>query len=153
MGQLQAAIPPVGWGVVGVVGTAMIPDWAGRFFPQLPTPESNPMGHYAVRVGAALGTSMIVGMTMGRRQGQQTLVGGGVVIAYDVFKQFIGPQLGLSDYLNDYLIEDDPSVSGYLDEGDAAGYLSPGETVGAAEAEPEIEYTMSPTRLDPGERF
>ena len=96
--------------------------------------------------------SMLVGMTMGRRQGQQALVGGGVVIAYDLFKQFLGPQLGLSDYLNDYLT-DDESISGYLDEGDAAGYLSPGESVGAAEPEPEIEYAVNPTRLDPGERF
>lgn len=151
LGQLQTALPPVGWGVVGVVGTAMIPDFASRFIP-LPTPETNPMGHYAVRAGAAVGTSMIVGMVMGRRQGQQALVGGGVVMAYDLFKQFLGPQLGLSDYLNDYL-PDDPTVSGYLDEGDGAGYLSPGETVGAAEPTPEIEYTMSPTRLSPGERF
>ena len=151
MNQLQAAIPPVGWGVVGVVGTAMIPDMAARFIP-LPTPETNPMGHYAVRAGAALGTSMIVGMVMGRRQGQQALVGGGVVMAYDLFKQFMGPMLGLSDYLNDYL-PDDPSVAGYLDEGGSAGYLSPGESVGAAEVTPEVDYTFTPTRLSPGERF
>jgi Na+(H+)/acetate symporter ActP len=143
MAQVRQALPDVGWGVVGFVGTAALPNVAARFVP-IPDKATNPLGNAVVKAAAALGTGFLVGMFAGRKAGQATMIGGGIAVAADFVLPFIAPVLGLSAYL-----DEESGVQAYLDNDGAIGYLNPGmEMNGGGGGEEGL-----PERLNPAMRF
>lgn len=140
--QVRAAAPDIMWGVAGFVGTAAIPNIAGRFIP-LPDKASNPLMATGVRAGAAILTGFGVGMIAGRKAGQAALVGGGIAVAADFILPMIAPVLGLSAYL------DEDGVNAYLTEDGGVGYLNPGMEVDDG----NIAGAELPERLNPSNRF
>jgi hypothetical protein len=141
MGQVQAAMPAVGWGAVGFVGTSMLPGVASRFMPIQYDKAGNPMMYYGIKAASALALGWAVGSFVGRRQGNAVLIGGGINVVGEVIGQFAGPALGLSEYL-------EPGMQEYLEPGSVA-YLSPGEPLQGFSG----EYDEPVARLNPDARF
>jgi hypothetical protein len=142
MGQVRQAAPAVGWGVVGFVGTAALPNIASRFVP-LPDKSTNPMFAALVRAGAAVATGFGVGMFAGKKAGQAALVGGGIAVAADLVLPFVAPVLGLSAYL------DEDGVNAYLTEDGGIGYVNPGMEI----EDGQMAGAELPERLNPNNRF
>lgn len=144
MAQVRQAIPDVGWGVAGFVGTAVLPNVAARFIP-IPDRATNPVANAAVKVAAAVGTGLLIGRFVGRKAGAAAMVGGGIAIAADLIVPLIAPVLGLSAYL-----DNDGGVQAYLDNDGAIGYLNPGMELDGGGVSGDEGL---PERLNPAMRF
>lgn len=143
--QVRHSVPDITWGLAGFVGAAVVPNMAARFVP-LPDKASNPVAAAAVKVGAAVGTSWLIGRFIGKRAGQAALIGGGIAVAADLILPVIAPALGLSAYL-----DDTGGVNAYLDNDGAIGYLNPGMEIDGGGGISGDEGL--PERLNPANRF
>lgn len=141
MGQIQAAMPAVGWGSAGFVATSALPGLAARFGVPVPDRATQPLMHYGVKAVSAVATAWIVRMFAGGKAASYALAGGGINVLADVIVQFAGPTLGLSEYI-------EPGMQEYIERG-PMGYLSPGEPLSGFSS----EYDEPVARLNPDNRF
>ncbi len=98
--------------------------------------------YYGAKAISAVALGWALGMFAGRKAGHAALIGGGINVAGEALIQFVGPTLGLSEYL-------DAGMQEYLGPGGSMGYLSPGQSV---ESGP-YELDEPVQRLDPDNRF
>jgi hypothetical protein len=146
IGELKAAIPKVGWGVVGGLATEAIPMFAQRF---IPLPQTR-TGAIAVKGISGIGVAYLVRRFFGRPAGDAALIGALLTLVVGPVRDYVLPMIGGIPLL--------PAAEGagaYLPDGmgaylpDAgAGYLGPAPTMGAFEEDSGV-----PARLTVDERF
>lgn len=144
--QVTEAIPKIGWGVAGALGTELIPSFLGRFVP-LPSGRA---GVIAVKAGTGIGIAFLLRRFVGRAAGNAALVGAGLSIALDPVRNLIAPFVmgaggaaaGIGPEVGAYL-----PAEAYLSGG--VGYIGPGGTFGDID-EPGDAV---PDRLDAMARF
>ena len=153
MGRIMSFVPPMGTiaaGVAGAAATRMIPGYAARFLPQIPT--TGP-GGLVTRAAAAALAGMVTAMFAGQKRGQDVALGGFITVADEAFRTYAAPAMGLSAYL------EPAGMGAYLTPGGMASYIGPGATVpGVGE---ELSQYLDdddlsgdvPSRLDVGSRL
>lgn len=107
-------------GMAGAVATRVIPGYAARWFPQIPTAGIAGM---VVRAASAIGAGWLAGRFFGAQVGEDMAFGGLITVADDLGQAYLYPAIGLP--MGAYL---DPSLHAYLDPG-MGQYLAPGSAL------------------------